>query len=630
YISIYRFNLDKSGGAWCPHAQLSADTSGHEWIEVSLGDRHVVTGVATQGRYGNGYGVEFVEEYWIEYSRDNGTTWIRWKSTEGNHLLEGNVDTLNAVEHELDVPIVGANRIRLYPYSKHLRTVCLRFELYGCPYDGPVAYSMPNGVKGSRFGDLMDTTYDGLITDGGHLSGGVGQLVDGIKGLDNYKINKAFEWIGWQNSNKSVEIVFDFESVHNFTTTSINCHNSFTRDVRVFSSALIWFSIDGVKWSNVPIKYSYQSDHTLERPRDVIIHLQYRIGRYVKMSFRFGAQWLHISEIAFDSQSLVNSTANITQLFDFDDNLGLISNLSVNNNSLSPMATQDFDQTTMKYSLLIITLVTLSVVVLMVVSSFMMRAYQTRKGNVFREISDTDLESENQTVTMKDIPKITTPQTLLYCEPKDMSPTEEEAEYAVPDVIIANGKTKSLSMPTSKSIKTNPRYYASSEIIKPKHTTSDNKYPKQVLNHYESANYSSQQTPLLTTFMANNQNTSHYHTRNGSSLDGSHQIKIYSENDVFVFEKIGNSKFGDVLLAKMNDTYRKTSDTVVVKALNQPHLKQEFIDELKLLCQLSQNCDKFAKLYGVLDTTECFAMLSEPGDCDLNEFLRECDPSVIT
>ena len=168
------------------------------------------------------------------------------------------------------------------------------------------------------------------------------------------------------------------------------------------------------------------------------------------------------------------------------------------------MAKQDFDQMAMKYSLLIITLVTLGVVVLMVVSSFMMRAYQNRKGSVFREISDTDLESENVTVTMKDIPKITTPQTLLYCEPKDVSPTEEEAEYAVPDVICANGKSKTLQIPSSKAIKTNPRYYASSEIIKSKQCSTDNKYQKQVLNHYESANYS-QQTPLLTTFMATNQ-----------------------------------------------------------------------------------------------------------------------------
>ncbi|XP_054158125.1 discoidin domain-containing receptor 2-like isoform X2 [Oppia nitens] len=625
------FNNEKSGGAWCPHTQLSTDNSGQEWIEVYLPDQHIVTGVATQGRYGNGYGVEFVEEYWIEYSRDNGTNWIKWKATDGQHLLEGNVDTLSVVEHDLDLPIVDINRIRLYPYSKHLRTVCLRFELYGCLYDGPVSYSMAQGEKTSRFGDLMDKTYDGHRSQSGQLNDGLGQLVDGIKGLDNYKINKGFEWIGWQKSiNKdNVEIVFDFPSVHNFTTTSINCHNSFSRDVRVFSSAQIWFSIDGIKWSTVPIKYTYQADNTLQRPRDVIIHLQYRIGRYVKMSLTFGAQWLHISEISFDSQSLFNTSANISELFDFEDNLGLISNFSVNNNSLSPMATQDFDQTTMKFSLLIITLVTLGVVVLMVVSSFMMKAYQSRKGGVFREISDTDIESENQTVNLKDIPKITSPQTLLYCEPKDLSPTEEEAEYAVPDVICANGKSKTLSMTSNKTIKTNPRYYASAEIIK-KHNISDNNYSKHqqqqpILNHYESANYSSQQTPLLTTFMSNN------HVRNGSSTtaDAINQIKCFHPNDVFVFEKIGNSRFGDVLYAKVDGIYQN-KDNAIVKSLNHLHLKQEFMDEMRLLCQLSQNCDKFAKMFGVLDTSDCLAMILEQGDCDLNEFLRECDPSVIT
>ena len=117
----------------------------------------------------------------------------------------------------------------------------------------------------------MDETYDGLISDSGYLSEGLGQLVDGVKGLDNYKINRAFEWVGWINNNnqtlKTVDIAFDFDTVRNFTTVSINCHNMFSKDVRVFSTALIYFSLDGTKWSTVPIKYTYQSDNILERPR---------------------------------------------------------------------------------------------------------------------------------------------------------------------------------------------------------------------------------------------------------------------------------------------------------------------------------------------------------------------------
>ena len=343
----------------------------------------------------------------------------------------------------------------------------------------------------------------------------------------------------------------------------------------------------------------------------------------------FGAKWLHISEITFDSQSTVNTSANITQLFEFEQTLDSISEINYNN-SLSPMATKDTDQMTMKYSLIIITLVTLGVVVLMVISSFMMRAYNNRKGNVFREISNTDIESETAAVNMKDIPKITTPQTLLYCEPKDLSPNEDEAEYAVPDVICANGKSKSLQMPTPKGIKTNPRYYASSEIIKTKPNLNDSNkiYGKQVLNHYESANYSSQQTPLLSTFMTSQ--TPH-HQRNGSlELQ---QIKRFNETDIYVFDKLGNSRFGDVWFAKIAakpQQKQQNKDIVLVKTLIHVQLKQEFLDEMKFLCQLSKNCDKFAKLFGVLDSSDYFGLILEYGDTDLNQFLRECDPSVIT
>ena len=363
---------------------------------------------------------------------------------------------------------------------------------------------------------------------------------------------------------------------------------------------------------------------------DVIIHLQYRIGRYVRISFKFRSKWLHISEITFDAQSLVNSSANLTQLYELEEAL---SDSDINNNNSLMATNKDSDQFSMKYSLVIITLVTLGVVIFMVISSFGMRAYnRAHKGNVFREISNTDIESEAQNVNLKDIPKITSPQTLLYCEPKDIAANEEEAEYAVPDVICANGRTKSLQL-SSKGIKTNPRYYASSEIIKSKHSLSDNsiKYGKQVLNHYESANYSSQQTPLLTTFMAS-QATQQPHTDQRNESIDSPQIKRLKENELTVIEWVGSSKFGDVWLAKLADKQQPLppKDNVLFKTLINVQLKQEFLDEAKFLCQLSKNCDKFAKLFGVLDTSDYFGLIVEYGDCDLNQFLRECDPSVIT
>lgn len=56
-------------------------------------ERKVINGVATQGRFGNAVGVEFAEEFYLEYSRDGGLTWIKWKNHKGNHLLKGNQDT---------------------------------------------------------------------------------------------------------------------------------------------------------------------------------------------------------------------------------------------------------------------------------------------------------------------------------------------------------------------------------------------------------------------------------------------------------------------------------------------------------------------------------------------------------
>ena len=33
-------------------------------------------------------------------------------------------------------PIIIATKIRLIPHSQHRRTVCLRFELFGCRFQG--------------------------------------------------------------------------------------------------------------------------------------------------------------------------------------------------------------------------------------------------------------------------------------------------------------------------------------------------------------------------------------------------------------------------------------------------------------------------------------------------------------
>lgn len=51
-----------------------------------------------------------------------------------------------------------------------------------------MSYSMPQGIKRGSEVDLSDRTYDGH-EEAGRLSRGLGQLVDGQKGTDNFRLD---------------------------------------------------------------------------------------------------------------------------------------------------------------------------------------------------------------------------------------------------------------------------------------------------------------------------------------------------------------------------------------------------------------------------------------------------------
>lgn len=131
--------------------------------------------------------------------------------------------------------MVAISLIRIVPFASYQRTTCLRFELYGCRHDNnvPISYSIPDGYKDSSFGDLRDLTYDGRMDFYGYLHGGLGQLIDGIKGDDNYKVNYGYEWIGWKSENADLSMVFEFNSIVNFTSATFYCHNLFTKQIQV-------------------------------------------------------------------------------------------------------------------------------------------------------------------------------------------------------------------------------------------------------------------------------------------------------------------------------------------------------------------------------------------------------------
>ena len=130
-----RLNVDTAGGAWCPRGLIDSDAK--EFIDVDLGQPHLVTAVQTQGRFGNGHGQEYAEAFVLEYWREGMKNFTRYLGRSGQSVLPGNTNTYSVVENRMDSPLM-ASKIRIRPYSKHPRTVCMRIEIVGCSYKGEV------------------------------------------------------------------------------------------------------------------------------------------------------------------------------------------------------------------------------------------------------------------------------------------------------------------------------------------------------------------------------------------------------------------------------------------------------------------------------------------------------------
>lgn len=61
----------------------------------------------------------------------------------------------------------------------------MKFIVISFVSENIVRYSMPQGVMRGDETNLLDTSYDGIL-DRGYLRDGLGQLVDGLYGEDDY------------------------------------------------------------------------------------------------------------------------------------------------------------------------------------------------------------------------------------------------------------------------------------------------------------------------------------------------------------------------------------------------------------------------------------------------------------
>ena len=168
---------------------------------------------------------------------------------------------------------------------------------------------MPQGQRRGAEVDLYDFTYDGKV-ENDQLSAGIGQLIDGETGHGNFRLDptnvgkKGYEWIGWKDESQTtppIDIVFEFDTVRNFSAIRIHCNNLFSKDVRVLRQARIYFSVGGHYFRDDPVVFDYMRDTLIEYPRYVIVPVPYRAGRYVKLRLFFDDRWMMISEVRFES-----------------------------------------------------------------------------------------------------------------------------------------------------------------------------------------------------------------------------------------------------------------------------------------------------------------------------------------
>uniref|UniRef100_A0A673B1G5 receptor protein-tyrosine kinase n=1 Tax=Sphaeramia orbicularis TaxID=375764 RepID=A0A673B1G5_9TELE len=297
-------------GAWCPEGQLEPTDS--QYLQVDLGRLTFMTVVGTQGRFARNSGNEFARAYRLNYSRD-GVTWKTWKNRLGSTVMEGNRNAYTSVINDLHPPIV-TRYVRLIPVTRVSTTVCMRVELYGCQWDdGLISYDAPEGQLMMRPGYLIaslnDSTYDGTHE---RLSGGLGQLTDGVVGLDDflrsrqYHVWPGYDYLGWRNDSAgtqgSVEMEFSFERQKNFTSMKVHSNNMFSRGVKIFSSVTCWFKPRlTAGWGAEPVVFKTVLDDRNPSARYVTVPLNQQTATSIRCRFTFADVWMMFSEISFQS-----------------------------------------------------------------------------------------------------------------------------------------------------------------------------------------------------------------------------------------------------------------------------------------------------------------------------------------
>ncbi|XP_006896274.1 PREDICTED: epithelial discoidin domain-containing receptor 1 isoform X3 [Elephantulus edwardii] len=318
-----RLESSDGDGAWCPASPVFPKEE--EYLQVDLRRLHLVALVGTQGRHAGGLGKEFSPSYRLRYSRD-GHRWMDWRDRWGQEVISGNEDPGGVVLKDLGPPMV-ARLVRFYPRADRVMSVCLRVELYGCLWsDGLLSYTAPVGhtMHLSEAVYLNDSTYDGHTVDKLQY-GGLGQLADGVVGLDDFRkslelrVWPGYDYVGWSNHSLPhgfVEMDFEFDRLRAFHVMQVHCNNMHTLGARLPGGVECRFKRGpAMAWEGEPVRHALGGSLGDPRARVVTVPLGGRLGRFLQCRFLFSGPWLLFSEIAFTSDVVNDSSAGLGGTF---------------------------------------------------------------------------------------------------------------------------------------------------------------------------------------------------------------------------------------------------------------------------------------------------------------------------
>ncbi|XP_050782294.1 discoidin domain-containing receptor 2-like isoform X2 [Gopherus flavomarginatus] len=627
-----RLQREEGDGAWCPAGLLQPEDV--QFLQIDLHKLFFITLIGTQGRHARATGKEFARAYRIDYSR-NGERWISWKDRQGRQVIQGNIDTYDVVLKDLRPPII-ARYIRVIPVTELPMTVCMRVELYGCIwFDGLASYSIPEGgtiaAPGFPIIYLNDSTYDGF-QERRHLYGGLGQLTDGVLGLDDftqshqYRVWPGYDYVGWKNesfSTGSVEMEFQFDRQRNFTSMKVHCNNMFSKGVKIFQKVECLFKPRLIaEWESEPVGVSTILDDKNPSARFVTIPLNQRVGKAVLCRFYFADTWMMISEISFQSDmeninpTVVTLATSTAELLDTETNATKAAWETTSFITSTWIEEKADDSST---SILVGCLVAIILLLLIIIIIILWKQYvQKRLEKAPRRILEEDamvrlsfysytiVSNQNQIHQSNPTYERVFPLDLEYHQPAtllqklpELSQSAEDSacsgDYAEPDL------TKSTP---HQGFQNNVPHYAETDIVSLQGVTGNNMYA----------------VPALTVDSLTKKDIS---------------VGEFPRQQLRLKEKLGEGQFGEVHLCEA-DGLLEFLGLSSMELTNQPVLvavkmlrsnvnktaRNDFLKEIKIMSRLKD--PNIIRLLGVCVRDDPLCMITEyMENGDLNQFLSQ-------